>query len=398
MQLVEQHIINKQHDLFKEIDQLAFASKNLYNYANYVIRQIFIKAGDYINYGKLDKILQSHETYKALPAKVSQQVLRLLDKNWFSFFKAIKDWKTHPNKYLGKPKLPKYKHKENGRNILIYTIQAISKKQLKKGLISLSKTGFSFYSKVIETLQQVRIIPGYSYYVIEVVYEKLTGNKLNTGHMMSIDLGVNNLSAIFISNGETYLINGRPLKSVNQFYNKRKAVLMSYIGNKGTSNKIEKLTLKRHCKVKDYLHKASRKVIDIAKENHVSKIVIGHNQDWKQAVNMGKKNNQTFVNIPFKQFIDMIIYKAEIEGIDVILTEESYTSKIDHLANEKLGKQAIYLGKRVKRGLFKSSTGKTINSDLNGSLGILRKVVSNATEKFAKEIEGIVVFPKLVTI
>ncbi len=215
---------------------------------------------------------------------------------------------------------------------------------------------------------------------------------------MSIDLGVNNLSAIFISNGETYLINGKPLKSVNPFYNKRKAQLMSYIGNKGTSNKIEKLTLKRNCKVKDYLHKASRKVIDVAKENGVSQIVIGHNPDWKQAINIAKKNNQTFVNIPFKQFIDMITYKAEIEGIEVILTEESYTSKIDHLADEKLEKQATYLGKRVKRGLFKSSTDKTMNSDLNGSSGILRKVVSNATEKFAKEIEGIVVFLKLVTI
>ncbi len=194
------------------------------------------------------------------------------------------------------------------------------------------------------------------------------------------------------------MINGKPLKSVNQFYNKRKAEWMSCIGNKGTSNKIEKLTLKRNCKVKDYLHKASRKVIDVAKENGVSQIVIGHNPDWKQAINIGKKNNQTFVNIPFKQFIDMITYKAEIESIEVILTEESYTSKIDHLADEKLEKQATYLGKRVKRGLFKSSTGKTINSDLNGSSGILRKVVSNATEKFAKEIEGIVVFPKLLTI
>ncbi len=122
MQLVEQHIINKQHDLFEEVDQLAFASKNLYSYANYVIRQTFIKTGEYINYGKLDKLLPSHETCKALPAKVSQQVLRLLDKNWLSFFKSIKDWKRNPDKYSGRAKLPKYKHKENGRNILIYTI------------------------------------------------------------------------------------------------------------------------------------------------------------------------------------------------------------------------------------------------------------------------------------
>ncbi len=216
MQLVEQHIINKSHALFKEIDQLAFSSKNLYNYANYVVRQTFINSKEHSSYGKSDKLLHSHETYKALPAKVPQQVSKLLNKNWMSFFKTIKDWKKHPNKYLGRPKLPKYKPKKHSRNILIYTLQAISKKQLKKGLISLSKTSLHFYSKVIETLQQVRIIPRYSYYVIEAAYEKATEGQLIDGNVMSMDSSVNNLATIFISNGQTCLINGKPLKSIGK--------------------------------------------------------------------------------------------------------------------------------------------------------------------------------------
>jgi len=194
MQLVEQHIINKHHAFFEEIDKLSFASKNLYNYVNYWVRQHFIKIGDYINYNECDRLFQDHETYKALPAKVSQQVLKLLDKNWKSFFIAIKDWKKNPHKYKGRPKLPNYKDKIKGRNALTYTIQAISKKQLKQGLISLSKTNIAFHSDVIDTLQQVRIIPRYSYYVIEVVFNVIEFDQKTEGNVMAIDIGVNNLS------------------------------------------------------------------------------------------------------------------------------------------------------------------------------------------------------------
>ena len=398
MILVEKHIINRNHKFFKDIDSLSFASKNLYNYANYLIRQQFIESGEVISIYKLIFLLKTHEAYKDLPAKVSQQILLLLGKNWKSFLVAIKDYNKNPHKYLGRPKLPKYKHKEKGRNILIYTIQAISKRQLKNNLIALSKTNIAFYSKIIKKLQQVRIIPRYSHYVIEVVYKTKTPEFKTSGNKMSIDLGVNNLGAVFVDNGNTYLINGKPLKTVNQFYNKTKSTLMSFIGDKGSSNRIEKLTFKRNMKINDYLHKASKLIINLANYNNVNEIIIGFNSDWKQNIKLGKRNNQNFVNIPFKTYINMIVYKAELEGIKVTLTEESYTSKIDHLVSEPLKKQTSYKGKRIKRGLFKSSTGKIINADINGAIGIMRKVVPNVVEKLTKGIEGIVVFPKLLTI
>ena len=150
---------------------------------------------------------------------------------------------------------------------------------------------------------------------------------------------------------------------------------MSYIGDRGTSNRIKRLTLKRNNKINDYLHKTSRTIIDYCLFNDISKIVIGNNKDWKQNINIGKKNNQNFVSIPFEKLITQIEYKAEEVGIEVLTTEESYTSKIDHLAKEELKKQENYLGKRVKRGLFKSSTGRVINADVNGAIGIFRKVV-----------------------
>lgn len=149
---------------------------------------------------------------------------------------------------------------------------------------------------------------------------------------------------------------------------------MSYIGNRGTSNRIGKLTLKRNCKVNDYMHKASRFIVNYCIEHHIGTIVIGNNKDWKQNCNMGKRNNQNFVSIPFEKLISMIQYKSEEVGIRVVITEESYTSKVDHYAGEEMCHHDSYLGKRIKRGLYRSSTGKILNADLNGAIGILRKV------------------------
>jgi putative transposase len=160
MQLTERHIIKSTEHRFAQIDELAFKSKNLYNAANYVIRQSFLYGWGYINYNEMNRLMKSHEAYKALPAKVSQQILMVLDKNWNSFFEAIKKYKTAPSKFTGRPKLPKYKDKIKGRNLLVYTIQAISSKQLKKGIIKLSGTEFSIKTKVnTEHICQVRLVP-----------------------------------------------------------------------------------------------------------------------------------------------------------------------------------------------------------------------------------------------
>lgn len=396
MQLVESHIIKPTDPRYKKIDSACFASKNLYNAALYEVRQAFIHEGVYLNYPTMDKRMQSHEAYKALPAKVAQQVLKLLDKNWQAFFKAIAAWRDHPEQFLGRPKLPKYKDKVKGRNILLYTAQAVSRTALRSGVVRPSQLDIEVVSMCPE-VDQVRIVPRNGFYVVEVVYEQDCEQELvNPDLYAGIDLGINNLATI-TSNKDGFvprLVNGRPVKSINQNYNKRRAELQSKLAKEDaqrhTSKHLERITNKRTRKIDHYLHTASRRIIDLLMSEGIGTLVIGYNQEWKQAVNIGKRNNQNFVSIPFARFIHMLTYKAELVGIRVLLTEESYTSKCSFLDFEPIGKHEVYAGKRVKRGLFRSATGKQYNADVNGSYNITRKVASDA---FVQGSSGCVVHP-----
>ncbi len=392
MQLVEQHVIRKGDARYEAIDQAAFASKNLYNAANYEIRQAFIFQGVYLNYHEMHRRMKSHEAYKVLPAKVAQQVLRILDKNWRSFFKAIAEFREHPEKFLGRPCLPKYKDKQKGRNLLVYTIQALSKPALKQGYIVPSQLAIRIETQH-QHVDQLRIVPRHGFYVVEVVYEQeAVQADVDPSLYAGIDIGINNLATL-TSNKKGFIpriVNGRPLKSVNQFYNKRKAELQSKPGHEGTTNRMERLTNKRTRRINHYLHTASRRIINLLVQESIGTLVIGKNPEWKQEVNMGKRNNQQFVCIPHARFIDMLTYKAELVGIQVIITEESYTSKCSFLDNEPMKKQETYAGKRVKRGLFRASDGRLLNADVNGSANIIRKVAPNA---FADGVEAVVVRP-----
>ncbi|CAA9324817.1 transposase, IS605 OrfB family [uncultured Microcoleus sp.] len=361
MQLTERHIIKSTEHRFAQIDELAFKSKNLYNAANYVIRQSFLYGWGYVNYNEMNRLMKSHEAYKALPAKVSQQILMVLDKNWKSFFEAIKNYKTAPSKFTGRPKLPKYKDKAKGRNLLVYTIQAISSKQLKKGIIKLSGTEFSLKTKVnTEHICQVRLVPKCDSYVVEVIYDKPESTCSNTNFVASIDLGLDNLVAL-TSNQSGFiplLINGRPLKSINQFYNKRSSRLQSHLkGNRRTSPRIQRLTRCRNQKVDNYLHHASRHIIDLLTAKQIGTLVIGKNAQWKTEIDLGKQTNQNFVSIPHSRLIEMLEYKARLVGIKVIVQEESYTSRANFLGLDsipvygKTEKQPVFTGKRIKRGL-----------------------------------------------
>ncbi|MBD1887206.1 RNA-guided endonuclease InsQ/TnpB family protein [Microcoleus vaginatus] len=404
MQLTERHIIKSTEHRFTEIDELAFKSKNLYNAANYVIRQSFVYGWGYVNYNEMNRLMKSHPAYKALPAKVSQQILMRLDKNWKSFFEAVKADKTDSSKFTGRPNLPKYKDKIKGRNILVYTIQAISSKQLKKGIIKLSGTEILIKTKVKpDQLCQVRLVPKCDYYVIEVIYEEPESTVSNDNSVASsIDLGLNNLVAL-TSNQPGFvplLINGRPLKSINQFYNKRKAQLQSQLkGSRKTSPRIQRLTRCRHQKVDNYLHHTSRLIVDILVAKQIGTLVVGKNAQWKTESGLGKQTNQNFVNIPHARLIEMLEYKARLVGIKVIVQEESYTSGANFLGLDPLpvygttDKDAVFTGKRIKRGLYKTSVGQLINSDVNGSYNILRKAIPNA---FSNGIGSCVVQPRRV--
>ena len=341
MQRVERHIAIGN----KRLDELCFLSKNLYNYVNYLIRQEFTQNKKFLSEYEVTTMLAKDKQadYIALPSQTSQQIIKILFKNWKGFFKLCKV----KDKLKARPKLPKYKHKTRGRNIVVFTNQQC---KLKDGYI----------------------------HIIEVVYEKEKeeATELDDTAYLSIDLGLDNLATSFDpQHNRCFVINGRPLKSMNQFFNKRRAFLMSLISGRGMSIRIGRLTLKRNCKVHDYMHKASRFIVNYCKDNHIGNIVIGNNKDWKQNCNMGKVNNQNFVSIPFEKLISMIQYKCEEVGIKVIVTEESYTSKTDHYSNEAMCHHENYMGKRIKRGLFRSASGKLINADLNGAIGILRKVV-----------------------
>ena len=393
MQLVEQHIIKASDPRFGPIDQAAFAAKNLYNKANYIIRQSFIHDGKYIPYPEMDKRLQDTDEYKALPAKVSQQVLRSLDKAWQSSFAAMREWRENPEKFLGRPKLPRYKDKQKGRYLLIYTIQAISKKALERGIIKFSKLPVEIQTKQ-RNINQVRIVPRKGFYCVEVVYTvEPEPKELDPSLIAGVDIGVNNLAAV-TSNKPGFapvLVNGRPLKSVNQFYNKERARLQSLLpGDQRTSNRIERLTNKRNRKIKHYLHTASRRIIDHLAAEGIGTLIIGKNDNWKQKSTLGKRNNQNFVSIPHARFIDMLTYKAQLVGIQVITSEESYTSKTSFLDLEPIEKREVYAGRRIKRGLFRASDSQLINADVNSSYNIIRKVVPNA---FADGIQDIVVRP-----
>jgi putative transposase len=403
MRLVETHIISNNNLHWKECDRICFLSKNLYNQALYRIKENYDENGTYINYNELCKqlILEKQKDYTSLNTKISQQTLMLLDKNMKSYFKSLREYKNNPSKFKGEPKLPRYKHKEKGRNICVFTIQAISSKELKKGFVKLSSC--SILIPTNKNVQQVRVIPlNTNQYKIEIIYIVKDIELIINDNYAGVDLGLNNLATIVMNNNlsKSFIMNGKHLKSINQYYNKKLSKLKSELPNiiingekkqKSISNKINKLTYKRNCKVNDYLHKASRLLVNKLKHNNISKIVIGNNKQWKTEINIGKKNNQNFVSIPHQKFIEMIKYKSNLFGITVLLNEESYTSKCSFLDNESIEKHEKYLGKRIKRGLFISSKGVKLNADINGSANILRKVIPTAFNGYG--IQDVVVHP-----
>ncbi|SHH37804.1 RNA-guided endonuclease InsQ/TnpB family protein [Tepidibacter thalassicus] len=398
---VEKHIIRQNNKYYDMLDNFCFMSKNLYNFANYQIRQQFCKNGEFINYTKLDKLLKQDGMdydYRNMPvAQSAQQCLRLLEKNWKSFFESIKKWNKNKDKYTGRPKLPKYL-KKNGRNILILTNNNC---KIKDGVIKFPKSfnGFTLKTK-LNKLQQVRILPRNKHFIIEVVYRiDIKEPKVDNRRYIGIDIGIDNLATICNNVGaKPIIVDGKSLKSINQYYNKKLShfkKVAKRMNGIDLTNRMNKLTIKRNNKVIDYLHKASKMVIDYTLSLNCNTIVIGTNKDWKRESKLSKKVNQSFVGIPHQRFIEMIQYKAENVGINVILTEESYTSGTSFLDNELPIKENYNKKRRIKRGLFKSNKGILINADLNGAYQIVKKVFPKA---FAEGIEGVGLHPVRVDV
>lgn len=380
---VEQQVIRKSHPMWKLINEMCFNSKNLYNYANYIIRQEYIENKRYIPYKELNYNLKTHQQYKDCMSQPANCVLRLLDKNWKSFFNGLKEYEKNPSKFLGRPQVHKYL-KKDGRypwmipnNSCYYDIDNGELHFRIKKLHS-----YKWKCRCLGRLIQVRFVLRGCIYVMEIVYEiEVPDSDGIIERIVGIDLGINNLITASNNIGkQPFIINGKTLKSINQFYNKRKSHIqynLSHRNNKIWSKELDIITHKRFNRAKNYMHNASSYVVKWCLENQIDTIIVGHNDNWKQDMNMGKKNNQKFLYIPYDMLIGQLKYKCENNGINFIETEESYTSGTSFLDDELPCKENYNKKRRVKRGLFKSNNG-LINSDVNGSLQIIKKVIPNA--------------------
>lgn len=377
---VEKHNISRASPMWKDCDDLCFKSKNLYNYANYIMRQSFINKEGLIKYHELTNKLKISEPFKELGSNSSQHTLKLLCRDWKSFMALLKMYTKNPSSLLGRPRLPKYKNK-NGRHICTLTNMQT---HIYDGYLYFAFKRLKQFNNTIKTNvkghhMQTRIIPRGGNYVIEIVYEiEVQEPSEDSTNIISIDLGVNNFVTIANNIGaKSIIINGREIKSYNAYWNKECAKYRSLAEKENKldwTRRLQRLTNKRNNKMGYFLHKASKNVIDYCIGLNIDTIVIGLNKTWKQECNIGKVNNQNFVQIPYDTLINKIKYKAEDIGIKVIMTEESYTSGTSFIDGELPIKENYDKFRRVHRGLFKSNEGILINADLNGAYQIMRKV------------------------
>ena len=382
MNLTETHQIKPNHKLYSICDELCFKSKNLYNAALFEFRQsYFDKDVDTLNWQNINRIFnQSNQfDYRELPSKVSNTVLKKLGNNISSFWSLVK--KSDYDRKVG---LPKYLHKTDGRFIVEFNKQTFSNKRDDDNNLIICKSSLNLKIPTkVENPQQIRIVPKTGYYVIEVVYEIKENKPKQNQRIASIDLGLNNLATVVTNDGDNpILISGKKIKSINQYYNKITSKHKSLLPNNiFTSKSLDRLWLKRNNKISYEIHKITKFLANYFDERDVSKVIIGNNSGWKNGINLGKRNNQNFVNIPYTKFINQLTYKCQMLGITVITREESYTSKAsfldyDEIPNYKDETKPKFSGKRIKRGLYRSAT-RIINADVNGAYNIMAKEDTN---------------------
>ena len=375
---------------FRNLKYLSHIAKNLTNEAIYNVRQYYFQNKKYLSYNENYKMLKNSENYKKLNSNMAQQILKEVDGSFKSFFGLLKLAKN--GQYNFKDiKLPKYLAKDGFTTLVIGFVRLKDDILIVPYSNSFKKTHQEVKIKLPPVLKdkkikEIRIIPKQHsrYFEIQYIYEvEEIQRELNKENALGIDLGIDNLCTCVANNGASFLIDGRKLKSMNQYYNKTNAKLQS-IKDK---QKIEHITLrqkrisrKRNNRIEDYLSKAARIIINHCLNNDIGKLVLGYNEDFQRNSNIGSINNQNFVSIPYGKLRDKLIYLCKLYGIEFKLQEESYTSKASFFDGDEIPiydkenqKEYIFSGKRIKRGLYQTSKGKLINADCNGALNILRK-------------------------
>lgn len=411
----EKIIINKTKDLVEWMKD----STVIYNISLGILRKEYfdcIKNGIKIKtstYNQLYKIVSKNNYFiqSTLDYLIKEECVKQAINNWKSYIKAIISYNKNYKKFKTKPKLPKFLN-ENKLNILTIDKTRLRKTKHKNkincNIIKLPKSNVEIQLSKLYEIKDIKCVKIINYYKnklqVCICYKKEKDvEQINNNNCIGIDLGVSNLLAITANNQNlSWIVKGGIIKSINQYSNKLLSKCYNKLwkcNNKSFSKHMQQIRAKRDRKINHYFHSISKNVIKICLLYNISTIIIGNNKDWKQNNKFRKNIKQNFLYIPYEKLIQMIQYKAEENGIKFIITEESYTSKIDHLAFETLEQQDIYLGKRIKRGLYKSSTGKILNADINGAIGILRKekVISNA-ELLGLRNRGDIVSPVMLPI
>ena len=388
---VKQQVKHLSKEDYKSIKELCHIAKNLANQAIYNVRQYYFAEGEYLNYEKNYALLKTSDNYKLLNSNMAQQILKEVDGSFKSFFGLLKLAKK--GKYSFRDcKLPKYLPKDGYTTLVIGFVRLNGNKLILPYSNSYSKTHKRVEITIPpilldKTVKEIRIIPKANarFFEIQYTYEaECVQRNLNTNNALALDLGVNNLVTAVSNSGKSFIIDGKKLKSINQWYNKQNARLQSvkdkqHFGRKPT-NRQRAICRDRNNKVNDYMNKAARKIIDYCIKNDIGTLVVGYNETFQKSSHMGKQNNQSFVNIPYGQLRFKLEYLCELNGITYVKQEESYTSKASFwdkdnipVYNNDNPQSYVFSGKRIHRGMYQCANGKCLNADVNGALNIMRK-------------------------
>ncbi len=388
---VKQQVKHLSKEDYKTIKELCHIAKNLTNEAIYNVRQHYFTEGKFLKYEKNYTLLKSSSNYKALNSNMAQQILKEVDVSFKSFFGLLKLAKQ--GKYAFKDcKLPHYLPKDGYTTLVIGYVRLNGNKLILPFSNSFKKTHKAVEITIPPVLldkkvKEIRILPKANarFFEIQYIYEaEYIQRNLNTQNALTLDLGINNLITAVSSAGKSFIIDGRRLKSINQWFNKENARLQSikdkqHFG-KRTTNRQKAIARDRNNKVNDYMNKAARVIIDYCISNDVGTLIVGYNVTFQRNSHIGKQNNQNFVNIPYGHLRDKLAYMCKLNGIAYIEQEESYTSKASFWDKDVLPvynadnpKEYEFSGNRVHRGLYKTANGKTFNADINGALNIMRK-------------------------
>ena len=388
------NLSKQQYEILKE---MCWISKNLYNVALYNIRQYYFSEKKFLKYESNYHECKNNENYKLLQAGVSQQTLKIVDRNFKSFFNLIKKAKVGDYRFQD-IKIPHYLAKDD-LFVLVLSTNAIN---IKDGFISIpfsremkkkypnTDIKIPFPKRLMDKkIKEVRIIPQFNgkFFKIQYCYESNTTDLgLNKDNALSIDVGLENLATCVDTNGASFIIDGRKLKSINHYYNKQKAKKQSILDKQNLkySKSIIKLINKRNNKANDYIKKSARIIINYCIKNDIGTVIVGYNSDFKRSINIGKVNNQQFSQISFGALRKTIKNLCDQYNINYIEQEESYTSKASFLDKDNIptfnpsnDTKYKFSGRRIKRGLYKSSNSTIINADVNGACNILVKSKQN---------------------